>query len=300
MSIRKSIWDSQTEEKVYQQIKTNWSDMFNVYPQVPFSKIIDVSRLNLSRDEEQFLYKTNIDYTICDKNDRPIMCIEFDGVGRGFSRSGKYIHLEADSKREMKLRLKLRIAFEKDFPFFIVSYDEIENYDENLQVTILDGIIGQHLVGKEFANEFVNMCEEYEKSHPLLDKGHSEDFEFAIHLANLARIKLEKIYDPIVRTYFNLLELLKRKEVLIGEETISEDTSPKFETNGTAEKYYEKAEKVKYYFCKCSIDTIGGSVSKEVKLNNFEGFEVSPDRIAKNLAKLLTVYEACILNGIEV
>ena len=166
MSTRKSIWDGHTEEKLYQQLKTNWSDKFNVYPQIPFSKIFGISELNVSHEEKQFLYKTNIDYTICDKNDKPIICIEFDGIGRGYNRGGKYIQLEADEMRVMKLELKLRIALEKDFPFFIVSYDEIENYDKNLQITILDGIIGQHLVGKEFANEFVIMLEEYEKNMP--------------------------------------------------------------------------------------------------------------------------------------
>jgi hypothetical protein len=125
MSLRKSIFDNENERELYENLKSRWGKIFNIYPQLPFTKIFDINTLkNVDEKEKDFLLKTNIDYTICDKKDRPLMCIEFDGMGGGYSREGKYIPnlkiipLKGRERRKMKLELKLRIAKEHQFPFY--------------------------------------------------------------------------------------------------------------------------------------------------------------------------------------
>jgi len=46
--------------------------------------------LDLKEKENNYLLKTNLDYTLC-KGDRPLLSIEFNGVSLGFSRYGEYV-----------------------------------------------------------------------------------------------------------------------------------------------------------------------------------------------------------------
>ena len=70
--------------------------------------------------------KTSIDYTLCTKDGQPILSIEFDGLGEGFSRQGEYHQQTAtvDPYRKLKMDFKLRIARNEAYPFFVVSFEE--------------------------------------------------------------------------------------------------------------------------------------------------------------------------------
>src|ERR1043166_5671135 len=63
----------------------------------------------------------------------PLLAIEFDGLGHGFSRHGRYfqrVPTPRDKRRAWKLNLKARVANEAAFPFVILSYDEKEVLEE--------------------------------------------------------------------------------------------------------------------------------------------------------------------------
>ncbi len=103
MSLKERIFDSNEERKLFKHLNSMWKCHFNIYPQLPFSKIVDISSLKIEPKERNFLFKTNVDYTICNKNDKPLMCIEFDGIGHGYSRFGKYVRstdIETDPYRK--------------------------------------------------------------------------------------------------------------------------------------------------------------------------------------------------------
>ena len=55
-------------------------------------------------------FKTNVDYVLCTKEGRPLLAIDFDGLGRGFDRYGTYVNVvETDDKyRKLKFDLKLK------------------------------------------------------------------------------------------------------------------------------------------------------------------------------------------------
>ena len=83
-----------TRRELYRTLRTNWP-RWAIYPQLPFQAIIDFeSSPSLSEKERAFLRHTSVDYTFCGKEDRPILSIEFDGLGDGFSRHAEYVQKE--------------------------------------------------------------------------------------------------------------------------------------------------------------------------------------------------------------
>lgn len=54
--------------------------------------IFDLDSLSnqYSQKEIAYLNTTSIDYALCDYSDKPILCIEFDGLCQGFSVGNKY------------------------------------------------------------------------------------------------------------------------------------------------------------------------------------------------------------------
>jgi hypothetical protein len=177
MRIKKSIFGSRDEYKVYRALQSRWSKYFALYPSLPFSCIIPFKSIKpfLTPEEREIFLKLNVDYTLCTKNAKPILSIEFDGLGKGFSKNGEYIPAKThDPYRKLKMDLKLRIANMFNYPFFIISEKETKPFKKlrltselkpkiveikyasyncriiDLELTIVDGIIGQILAKKTF------------------------------------------------------------------------------------------------------------------------------------------------------
>jgi hypothetical protein len=88
MAIRKNVFGSESERKNFKSLVSKWSEHVRIYPNLPFSMIIDASDA-LSPNEERQLFKASVDYTLCDEKDRPILSIEWgfwEGVCRERSR----------------------------------------------------------------------------------------------------------------------------------------------------------------------------------------------------------------------
>ena len=151
--IRPSVFGSGSERELFTRIQSQWGNQFDIYPSLPFANIIDIRLLDLTDEERRFLYSTNVDYTLCTKEGQPLMSVEFDGFSRGYSRRGQYVQMRVveDSRRGWKLDLKVRIATQVQFPFFIVSYEEKNPISERTHLTILDGIIGQALAHRDLS-----------------------------------------------------------------------------------------------------------------------------------------------------
>jgi len=161
--IRKSVFGSRSEKELFGGLHTRWGSTFDLWPSLPFSQIVDIEAIGpfLSEKERDFFLKTNIDYTLCTKNGSPVLSIEFDGLGKGFSRKGEYVQIEetVDPYRKLKLDLKLKVAQKASYPFYIVSFEESNVLDPDLSLTIVDGIIGQVLAKKEFAESVETLYE---------------------------------------------------------------------------------------------------------------------------------------------
>lgn len=146
MKIRDKVFRSESERELFTALHTMWSDHFNLWSSLPFLNIIDVDKAEVIRGEWDTISKTSVDITLSTKQeDRPVVSIEFDGMGHGFSRDGKYIqmHPSQDPYRKLKLDLKLRIAEQVNYPLLVLSYEEKHPIGVTLALTIADGIVGQ-------------------------------------------------------------------------------------------------------------------------------------------------------------
>ena len=94
---------------------------------------------------------------------RPILAIDFDGLGRGYDRDGEYVQVEAtrDRFRKRKFDIKLQFSQKNGFPYHIVSYAEFGFLDAGIELTVVDGIIGAVLARKEFLDRAPSFLREH-------------------------------------------------------------------------------------------------------------------------------------------
>ena len=81
MAVKDSIFGSKREERYFRSIEHTWGTDYAVYPQIPLSEILDADPEFLE-DEKDFFYKTSVDYVLCSHGSRPILAIDFDGMGK--------------------------------------------------------------------------------------------------------------------------------------------------------------------------------------------------------------------------
>jgi hypothetical protein len=153
-----SIFGSGVERETFLAIRKKWEREVDVFPQVPVKNVVGFSRVQSipENGKKQYLLQTEFDYVVCKKNrGTPILVIEFDGIGGGFSRDLRYetrVVPIRDRHRSRKLQAKLDICADAGIPAVVVSMPEQERIGEDDHLTILDGIIGEVLASHVFEN----------------------------------------------------------------------------------------------------------------------------------------------------
>ncbi len=203
MKIKNHVFGSNDERKLYRTLKTHWAP-WPIYPQLPFQAIIHFEHPSpLSEAEKKFLRHTSVDCTFCGKEDQPILSIEFDGLGKGFNRNGKYVQQKHtdDAMRKPKFDLKLRVCREVDYPFFIVASEEAQSIEPELHETIVDGIVGQVLSQKYFEGKSVSQIQDVlsQKEEFLSQMSTDQEMEYVGGLFDGFRIGAESKMDRIVQ-----------------------------------------------------------------------------------------------------
>lgn len=148
MKVKENIFGSRPERRLYKALDRSWTDRLRIYPGLPFLSIVDCSGARLTPGERDYLKKTSVDYTACDSTtDHPLISVEFDGLGRGFTRGGRYQEVVGgpDPHRHEKINLKLRLANAVGYPIIVVSYDEAKFISEEDHLTVTHGLIGSYL-----------------------------------------------------------------------------------------------------------------------------------------------------------
>ena len=160
MSVKKSVFGSKSEERGFRSIEHTWGEDYAIYPQFPWSALFTPD-LNW-KDTSNLFFKTSVDYVFCEKGGRPLLAIDFDGMGRGFDRNGEYVQTEATSDRfrKNKFDYKLRWARNNGFPYYIVSSEEFTRLGDDVQLTVVDGIIGSTLARQAFHERVASYVEE--------------------------------------------------------------------------------------------------------------------------------------------
>lgn len=225
-----------------------------------------------------FIYKTSVDYTLCKKDGKPLLSIEFDGLGHGFSKGGEYIQLVPTAKdeyRKLKLDLKLRIANEIGYPLFVVSYDEKEPIGPGLHLTVVDGIIGMTLAGKHF---------QYLINNLPVDEGLIStlpEYELHEYIENLvleAEVETEIKWNPIESLASEYLRQAKKKGLWL-------DVIGFYFPNQNVE--LKNAVGVGSI-----VETALGEIRKEVWVRDIQGLG---SNLSLSISKLLALKEACDL-----
>lgn len=179
MKIKKSIFDSNPEIKIHQNLSKLWGDKVLILPHIPVKDVIDIydKNANISSDEkEKLLVKSNFDFVVASKKKhdygRPLLVIEFDGIGCGFSFDRVYKQVksvESDKYRKLKMDCKIRICEEAELPLIVLSWEEIESFFEEEEIGIIDGIIGQVIWNDEFNRVMEENLEKFEENIEGID-----------------------------------------------------------------------------------------------------------------------------------
>ena len=160
MSVKKSVFGSKSEERGFRSIEHTWGEDYAIYPQFPWSGLFTPDPN--WKDTTNLFFKTSVDYVFCEKGGRPLLAIDFDGMGRGFDRNGEYVQTEATSDRfrKVKFDFKLQWAKKEGLPYYIVSSEEFARLGKDVHLTVVDGIIGSTLARQAFHERVGDYVEE--------------------------------------------------------------------------------------------------------------------------------------------
>ena len=298
--IRKTVFGSKSELYLYKALNTMWRKSFLLFPSLPFANIFNIEKIDLTRGEKEFLFKTSIDFTLCDKKTyEPVLSIDFDGIGRGFSRNGEYIEiLPSDDKyRKLKFDLKLKISRQTGYPYFIVSYKETENLEPDLNLTIVDGIIGKALARKHAYKTIQERA--WELDEVLSDLPSYFESEVISDWIIEKEVEAEFLWDPIFKKIGEYESKLPEKLRSIGRDEIVKckkyiplsETSipiPLDRFDQTIESRLRELEEPIWIGYKVIIETNFGNIEKSVLIRNIGFFSAS---LSKDIAELLALKE---------
>ena len=172
MSVTKSVFASNSEKANYYKLMREWGTKYKIYHNLPFLNVLnpkdqlDISDSGyekpniISEDEFNMLKKTSIDYTICNLQDEPLFCIEFDGMQQGFNLGASYIPGDRikhpNHWRKKITELKLRVAVSNTFPFLVVGTTYFKDISNTTKLTIVDALIGDFLTSIDVYQKFQN------------------------------------------------------------------------------------------------------------------------------------------------
>ena len=210
MSNRKPIFGSNSEKQVFRTLKGRWAKVFDVYPQIPVRRVCgydELMTLPVPKRQREYLLRTEFDFVVTEKDTGiPFLAIEFDGLGHGFSKDGEYISRVTalrDPYRKLKIEAKLNACNVLEVPLIVVSWEELEDFDNaSDSFNVLDGIIGALLAKQKF--------EERAAKSVFRDDDHAMDVE----------IDTELEFNPIVKKVARMLPLVCNAEYSEGSEPL--------------------------------------------------------------------------------
>jgi len=292
---RQSIFDSVSEKELFQAISGSWEPRFHVYPHVPFANLIDLDPHLLAVEELSFLHKTTVDYVLVEGEGKPRMAIEFDGMGHGISRHGRYIQkivTKRDPKRGWKLDLKVRIAKNCGFPFLVMSYDEKAIVDEETNITVLHGIVGQFLAGLHIVPRVQELIAD--QQNEIDEMTEAERDEAIQDMVIAAEIDADMDYNPVCRRAAELSTILSHQYGVSGYSFSYVEDPPRPARCDPSKPDFDAAalrdwwDNMDRIGCEHRLQTPIGEIARTVWVRNFEGSGVTPFGFLQELAELVT------------
>jgi len=180
--MKRSIFDSNSEKKLFRKIDSRWGKYVEVYPQIPVKNVIgynQIKSLDMPDKAKDYLLNTAFDFVVCELQTAiPILAIEFDGIGGGFSQDEQYISKVTpinDPYRKLKMQRKLEACMFSMVPLVVLSFNEGDYITQNNDMLmVVDAIIGQAL---EYQYYNKNISEHTQKLSEAFEFGGSEAAE---------------------------------------------------------------------------------------------------------------------------
>ncbi len=196
--MKETIFDSKSEKSIFKRLKTYWSKYVDVFPQIPVKNVVgydEIINFSKSKQVEDFLLKTSFDFVICKlESGLPILVVEFDGLGGGFSQEGNfYIKSipEIDPHRKLKMETKLSLCAEFQVPMIVISYNESNLLPESGDwISVLDVIIGDS-IEKQFHRR------NYNKYIQMLTEAYEFGGQESVELTSIEIDIINEQYNPV-------------------------------------------------------------------------------------------------------
>jgi hypothetical protein len=303
MKRRRTIFDSESERELFSAIRSAWEPAFKLYPHIPFANLVDLNPQELVAHEMKFLHKTTVDYALTTADGRPLLAIEFDGLGHGHSKDGAYLQSvpSRDHSRAWKLDLKARVANAAGLPFIILSYDEKLLLEADTNLLMAHAIIGQFIANWHTPQR---LRELYEDAQNWLDEWPTEERHEQIQdLTIQAEVETSLTWNPVARRAAELLGRLRHVDPLVSTGHHYTHEPPRPENTTPLEPGFDPAvfehwwHSINRIGCVYTIATSRGQVTRTVWARNF-GDHFSPYGFLDDVAELVTAQAALELYGL--
>ena len=300
MKLKNSVFGSNSEAKVFRRLQSRWSSHLSLYPSLPLASIMELEAGDLTPGERDFFLKTSVDYTFCEVNGRPVLSIEFDGLGGGFSRRGEYIPARdtPDPYRKLKFDLKLRLAGQVHYPLIVVSFDETQAVEEDDCLIILDGIIGGCLSSRDMPRRIQGLLKE---SKVRLQSLAAEDAQEVFQdIVLQAETGAESYFDPFVKEGSKYEAMCIRVGITPGR-SVEWLEDPPFTRPGDVwdpewlGAHIEALKKLRRVGCRITVHAGNVTIARTVWMRNIEASGVPILSIVTNIAEYIAFKQASAL-----
>ena len=276
MAVKTSIFGSRSEESGFRSIEHTWGQDYAVYPQVPLSALCTSDPE--WTDTTNFFFKTSVDYVLCTNKGRPILAIDFDGMGRGFDREGEYVQVEptTDRFRKRKFDIKLRFSQQNGFPYHVVSSEEFRSLGDGIDLTVVDGIVGSIIAKKQFLDLAPSFLED--RADEIETKPRWYKSEFIQELLMVLEMDCDAEHS---RIFHKKCEIMDQVHSLTGAHSYPQGYRwfeepecpnidwPPWENQAAFQRRVEAMRRVEFWGCVATIsDTPVGEVSARVRVRN--------------------------------
>lgn len=214
-TVKKSIFDSWSEEKVHRALRHRWEERFSLFDHQPLLNVLETNLDDLSRADRDFAKSTSFDFTFTTRTGRPVLSIEYDGIGEGYSTVGGWellarkftdatgyhpsrIDIGRYPGRVAGLTFKVRAAADAFYPLLVVGTPEVRDIAPGVNLSLLDVMIGKLLVGQRLRAEASEYMEKLDPEGKFTDKQIQDaliDLEVAIEFEE----------NPVHREYGDVL-----------------------------------------------------------------------------------------------
>jgi hypothetical protein len=147
------IFGSNSELRAFEAIDRHLPDGWRLYGNTPLSQVVEIRREELTQKKWAFYLKASVDFVLTNVRHEPVLAIEFDGLGDGYTSGKKYVldrQVEDDPYRELKTTFKIEACYAVGLPLIVISFEEIKGVGSDDVLSLVNSMIGMHIASHEY------------------------------------------------------------------------------------------------------------------------------------------------------